>query len=1526
MSGFGSVGSGVGSIPDKYRFADTAARDAYFTANPSELVDGLYVAVGNGFQRYDDPVWTDVSGLLQGPKGDKGDTGAQGPIGPGSPDNTGDGKIPFKASGEFEDSPLSWSGVPGENVISSETIEVPPGTIQIGEGLKMSAAGVIPIFNSLLTGKKYVPNLFEYDSTGSNTPFALDIAAETQVIVQADFSASTPLTGTFNTTTTTSQFINSFELKTNASAVLAGVKLQLVSQSTGEPIYYFPSKAAWEDDTGEDLTADGSGNIKIGFEEAPLGLLVGETITTSYKIDSGVLLGTGTVPYHAIDQQIATFVNMATEPWVVDYVAQHGGGGATTFTELTDTPANKNVPGIQNVVVNPFDQEIQFKEAELTDNEDIQISAPASGEILKYDEGIAKWINDEPRFAAALQSFNDVDYVDGWQDQGLSILFANDNNIIDGNTPQNSREGDVLAILNMNTEFGKTVIMNALVGQTINGGSSYTVHDERVAFFVKTGTDWKFGGENTLVTTLTGKSVTDLTDVSDAGGGVIPSTAQLAKVDKTIATFVDSGATEFDVRPKFKAGPGIQLEETENTTDTVTISNTQNLVVDDGTTSIGGVDNILFSGGATVTDKGSGEVEVDITGGGGGALTVRNDSGGVAVGITDLQFVNSLLNATPPNAQFTPLIDVEQVGGAMVKAKKIDALPPLEVSDQGSNVARIGIAPGSYEPQHVPSYYASLSDEVEVVGLKSTGVRTGVLWFGNIIKPAGTYISVDRTNKRIGLQEDDTLDPNVTGGTAYLMFYRVSFKGTAAQNGFIQIAFRDAATGDILEDDNGNLMAVRKDYKTDQELGLLEITAIKKYTGIEYFKLVVEESFDGEALIVEDRTEGNSCIMIQAIDTDEQTSRSLLQMENDVGVNIEWTSHYLGTSLYDIEYFLKEDRTEATVPAGTGETGADGWHYYNWNQAKVGVASGTLTIEDDGTNLLGFSLGDTIGAEKTQLLRGKSIDVSITITTIKGAANVYGVKWTGVPDAYTKTIVTGMTNDQPVLETDWELLPNPIFCIEDPTGSPNTRTGTLAVPADAENLSILLLASGEQQPNKYEITAFKVDVNPAFNGYFIHAPEVDGEKHLVESEKYLECGLNTEGYSEARYTINQADTPMPAGKTIKGNADITPNWAGPGNAVDFLTFNEGGDAKISTTFNVYPGESVPSGQTSTNNFWWAEETAPGVWTKLPDSEIPHTAVKDVPVPQLVTIPAFLFKAKVGSKLRCYAKSSIDDGAYIESMSPHVFLCQTTIDFEEYVPGSEDEPVTSIYVQDELFNDWELTAGTDGHLRTLLVGDLPENIDHHVLRSNFSGNDFDVDEFGSITLVEKTPPVTYTEISANVDLDDYRDYIVDTTSNTVTINVPYEQETPFSVRDWKKKFGTNSCFVTIRDEFDAIAHTAELDRKDRGYIFYAAGGAWKYGEIGKGSIVDIASDHVATVDFPDSEQIEFEDADLPANTWTTFNYPSHFETHCPSSIQICDDTGLILTTTILGAQAVDHHSIKINPGVTAIMDCHIVISR
>lgn len=236
-------------------------------------------------------------------------------LGGGTVDETTDGRIPVKSGVSFVDSPAR---VVDEITIFDTAIETPPGSVIIGQGMDLSAAGGLAIFRSKLTGNTYSAIYSKYDDTGTELPFYVQFDSETFLEIQSVFSTSTPLTGTFSNTATATEMINELIFKTDASATLTNVRLNFVSQSTGESIYYYPSRIGWEQDEGTDLVADGSGNVTLDIREAPILALEGVVVDISYKIDSGNLLGNGTVPYNAITRQTGTLTDIADALTIAD--------------------------------------------------------------------------------------------------------------------------------------------------------------------------------------------------------------------------------------------------------------------------------------------------------------------------------------------------------------------------------------------------------------------------------------------------------------------------------------------------------------------------------------------------------------------------------------------------------------------------------------------------------------------------------------------------------------------------------------------------------------------------------------------------------------------------------------------------------------------------------------------------------------------------------------------------------------------------------------------------------------------------------------------------------------------------------------------------------------------------------------------------------------------------------------------------------------------------------------------------------
>lgn len=257
------------------------------------------------------------------------------------------------SGGNLASAPIQYD-VGNNKLVSSVTIEVPPATIQVGEGMELSAIGALPVFESRLTGARFIPPITEYDITGTLPPVWIDFQGEDNLVVQPDDSLTLPLTGTFVTTASADELINKLIFKTNPGATLFGVRVQVVSQSTGLPIYYFPSKQKWEAGEGEDLIADGAGLVTIDITDSPIGLRVNQVLDNNYMVDSGVILGDGTTPYLEVDRQVGIAKVVVDKPTFDDNLA--GTNNTTPFN-----PTENYHPATRKFVLDNITATLNYK-------------------------------------------------------------------------------------------------------------------------------------------------------------------------------------------------------------------------------------------------------------------------------------------------------------------------------------------------------------------------------------------------------------------------------------------------------------------------------------------------------------------------------------------------------------------------------------------------------------------------------------------------------------------------------------------------------------------------------------------------------------------------------------------------------------------------------------------------------------------------------------------------------------------------------------------------------------------------------------------------------------------------------------------------------------------------------------------------------------------------------------------------------------------------------------------------------------
>lgn len=685
------------------------------------------------------------------------------------------------------------------------------------------------------------------------------------------------------------------------------------------------------------------------------------------------------------------------------------------------------------------------------------------------------------------------------------------------------------------------------------------------------------------------------------------------------------------------------------------------------------------------------------TGGGGSGIEI-DDGDSDAAAITKLNIKGAKLTELPNQgsmganeAEITAGVNIhmlapnEQYGLGL--ANEITVLEPLSVyaDPDTTDGVKLEIKPGTFEPMHSPSFLAYLTEDEEIVGKMGSGAKghhDGALWFDNIIVPAGAYIETDKENKAYGLQEADELDPNVSGGTDYLVAFRAHMKGKAPNDGFVRAYLYDTninpyePTG-IKKDINGDLMAVEKHYKKGDELGVIEVMGVVNAKGLDKFTCHVVDDFEDDFITLTDRTEGCTGLMIQALTSKEKTGRALLQFEADTQQNIEFSSHYLGVDRTSIDWAISQDIPVKTGAAGQGQTMTDGLHFYNINPMKMGVQSGYLLFQDDGSNICDFNFGKIFSAEETHMLRGKEVKFTTTLLDKDSGFNVALMKWTGKPDEYTPEIFESRLNTTPTFQTNW-VKADDLFISEDVVSGDHVATKTFTVPDDANNYAVIIYPVQGQQPLTLKLKKFEVDVVTPFNGYVLHTSEKLDEIHLQYNDEYKELIQDNQGYASLRYTINANEIPMPIGELKKGSADITLDkstnvivGSGARGGEGAMVFQAEGKATISTDlllWNEIAGDTIV-------RFNYYKERG-GRADRIGESTGTFTVKAGANGVQY-SMPTFTVDVETGDKIYLKAQSNHPDGCFLKSVTPSKPMLKTTVVFKELVADVGDDPFADL---------------------------------------------------------------------------------------------------------------------------------------------------------------------------------------------------------------------------------------------------------
>lgn len=248
-----------------------------------------------------------------------------------------DGEIPKALSKMLAYSGASVDPVTGEWTFD-KTINVPAGSINVGEAVTASEGGEDLLVIGNVTGKKGFVLTADFDDTGSMTPDYVNLGGEFFNILNpndADIATENPLLFSITGGVTPPDIRQTNQVTFRASQAMPNVTSKITDAASGTVIRYIPDKATWENQEGTsglDFIAgdnvvdfistepDTIGVFNVGT--VPFRLEAGQQIDIEIRADAmhlqGIQAGPDFFPYLTQMIQEGPLVKIATQ----DYVGQ----------------------------------------------------------------------------------------------------------------------------------------------------------------------------------------------------------------------------------------------------------------------------------------------------------------------------------------------------------------------------------------------------------------------------------------------------------------------------------------------------------------------------------------------------------------------------------------------------------------------------------------------------------------------------------------------------------------------------------------------------------------------------------------------------------------------------------------------------------------------------------------------------------------------------------------------------------------------------------------------------------------------------------------------------------------------------------------------------------------------------------------------------------------------------------------------------------------------------------------------------
>ncbi len=666
------------------------------------------------------------------------------------------------------------------------------------------------------------------------------------------------------------------------------------------------------------------------------------------------------------------------------------------------------------------------------------------------------------------------------------------------------------------------------------------------------------------------------------------------------------------------------------------------------------------------------------------AIPVQDENGNIIVAKSGFKFVGAQVSKTANNEaliEISPSEYSNQGGGDGTPAKSVTAEFPLMFSPAAGNKAvNLRIKRGYLQKAFPDAYYAALTRPITIQA-ETNKLHKGNIWFDDVIYNHGAFISTDNVNKAYGIEEDDAADPNVSGGTLAFVIVRLAFRGNAPDNGNLVLELTDPKTGLPLQYMNDKKASIRRDYTKGEQLGVIQMAFPFEAKGQQIFQVEVKHNFNDDTIILEDRINGNSCILISYVHPENQINPAVAQFEQDTNQRFLFQKNYFGADLFDMAYLVQKNVGEKVINPGTGGTMMDGAHFYNNTVMSTEVTDGVVKFIGDAPNNSFFTFGYIFHTEETIPMRKKIIKVDINVKEPTTPAEISLYSWIGEPDKYDTRIYGDIVNDKPVLVSGWtvvgsrDLLPNY-----------QSFGMTFEVPSNSNNFAVCIHPKEVTNVTEINLTDFKISAQqPFYDVQFIGINEIS-EKYQINNTRKAVFGVDNSGYASLRYSVGIGETKMPVGWLIPSASDTFPPVKLNQKWKDNVGHKGEGVLEVTRDFrckNLYAilrisgsdEKKLAPDSIQTVQVYFGKEDGTGI------NPIEQTRTsfqsKTAEAPKYISTnkgDAFQpMEFKKGDFIWLYAICNYNDGAYFMSVKNGQYLIQTIIEWEEI----EESPVVPL---------------------------------------------------------------------------------------------------------------------------------------------------------------------------------------------------------------------------------------------------------